>query len=218
MMSRNSNIPHYPITDSSSGSPSSSSSSSSPAAASFLSQAPALHLLRSFSVTPYCAWAHPNAPVYAPHFVTLSLWLPTQDHTRERPQHTVLSGSTSEADPNPNLSSEKGRRRYCYFRDGNRPIEHKAQAQHFAVDPPVPLLPGSIIRLTFTGAYQRQTLTTADMSADVAAPATLDDYYVCLSRVTFETTEYADVAVAVSPVPDEGEGAGGAPIIHMIAS
>ena len=84
-------------------------------------------------------------PIYAPQYVALSLWQYDQQ----------------DADSDPPISTTGPRlppAQRCYFRDASRPVLHSDQTQQYTLTPEVPVLPGSVIRLTFLGAHQRQVI------------------------------------------------------------
>ena len=127
-----------------------------------------LVMIHSFSVTPYQAFFHPEAPVYSPVSVTLQFLAPILDgdNTNE-----IIDDNNNELDF---LSNNF----YCYHETDEFQIEPLFKAQVFTMSSPI-LAVGGRVRMMLRGSHQRQTL---EGETDNGMP--LDEYYMCLSEVS----------------------------------
>ena len=126
-----------------------------------------LIMVHSFSLTPYQAFFHPEAPVYSPVSVSLQFLAPMLD---DHP-HEIIDDDNAVLDVASNPF-------YCYHETEEFPIQPVFKAQQFIMPSPI-LAIGGRVRIMLRGFHQRQTLEGEN---DNGMP--LDEYYMCLSEVS----------------------------------
>jgi hypothetical protein len=123
-----------------------------------------LSFIVGFTVTPYQAFMHPNAPVYGPVEVCLQL---------------VKNGHPDLQPPEYPNRYNRGRKTLAelsqgvYYQSEFYPVQNEFREQFFMFDRPV-LCDSGVARLVYRGMHQRQLL-----GAGFA-----EDYYLCISHCT----------------------------------
>lgn len=123
-----------------------------------------------FSVTPYQAFFHPGAPVYAPRECCLQVLARSQLPLDTTPTVLKTVSTLSELTEGVEYQSE-------FFS-----IVNLAEQQTFYLQDPV-LSTGEVVRIVMRGKHQRQPIV--DQEIDVVDEVeSSDDFYLCVSNVT----------------------------------
>lgn len=127
-------------------------------------------LISGFCVTPYQAFFHVGAPIYAPHEVALQILSPDTSNTPELPTTVNYRDKTTDIEAN------------VYYQSEFYPVTQTAELQSFIFPEPI-LSIGGQVRLILKGKYQRQPIDIPDS----------DGYYVCLSYVNIFGVQFPEV-------------------------
>ena len=132
-----------------------------------------------FTVTPYQAFFHPDAPVYAPCEVCIQFL--TADRT-VKPQPAQINRLTTE-------QLQEG----VYFESPYYVVAADSTEQLFSLDRPQ-LCSDSTVRIVFKGMRQRQTL----------GPEFGEEYFMCISHCSVLA---APIEMLLQPIPSDGDSA-----------
>ena len=129
-------------------------------------------LVMGFSITPYQAFHHPEAPIYAPQEVVLQFLLPN------------VASPASPAAPYP-LGATDVYSPQVYYQSPPFPVHQSFRQQFFLLPRAALCLYGSV-RLVCRGMIQRQTLGVMAEMQQAAGGGEMPhatDFYICLSHV-----------------------------------
>jgi len=130
-------------------------------------------LVVGFTVTPYKAFFHPNAPTYAPKEVCIQFLHNTTVLQDTKVAHELCASTSSHSNTQFKAKSMAELQEGVYFESAYYPVKKSFEQQVFYFDRPQLCFAGTV-RLIFKGFSQRQTL-------DVTLG---QDYYICISHAS----------------------------------
>ena len=151
-----------------------------------------------FSITPYQAFFHPNAPVYGPIEACIQL-LPTSS-TPPLAAATVITtavagGGSGTETYSIQALTETQLSENVYFQSEFQPIENVFEEQFFFLLAPV-LAVQSVARIVLRGMHTKQSL----------GPGTIEEYYLCLSHCSVLSAAVEQYVGALSTIPRSSTG------------